>query len=176
MKRGDTMKANWLDFKKRNWDARSQQERTVLKFAVWALTPVLIYFVLWQPARTAVVKLRSSVPLLQMQAEKLRIQAGEIETLRHRPQPALLDAPVLKTAVEETAARHQLREAITTLDLQPPNAVRVSFASVPFEQWLRWLQTLQQEQNIRADALNVVGLPQAGMVKISATLINGGAQ
>jgi type II secretory pathway component PulM len=47
---------------------------------------------------------------------------------------------------------------------------------VSFEQWLRWLRALQQEQHIRADSLSVAMLPQPGMVKISATLINGGNQ
>jgi len=170
------MKANWLSFKKRYWDARTQQERNLLKFAAWGLTPLLLYFVLWQPAHVAVAKLRASVPVLHMQAERLRTQAGEVEMLRHRPKPTALDAAAMKSAIEENASRHNLREAITTLDLQPPNAVRITFASVSFEQWLRWLQALQQEQNIRADALSVVGLPQAGMVKISATLINGSVQ
>lgn len=170
------MKADWLAFKKRNWESRTVQERKVLKLAVWVLTPVLVYFVLWQPAHNAVQKLHASVPVMYMEAERLRIQAGEVEMLRHRPRPALLDAIAMKTAIEESASRHSLREAMSTLDLQEPNAVRVSFASVSFELWLRWLRALQQEQHIRADSVSVAVLPQAGMVKISATLINGGTQ
>ena len=170
------MKAIWLNFKKSNWDSRSLQERKVLKFAIWVLLPVLIYLVLWQPAHTAVKKLRVGVPAMHMQAERLRSQSSEVEMLRHRPKLALLDAVALKSALEDYAGRHGLREAISTLDLQQPNAVRISFAAVSFEQWLRWLRALQQEQHIRADSVSVAMLPQAGMVKISATLINGGKQ
>lgn len=170
------MKASWLTFKKRYWDARSLQERKVLKLSGWALAPVIVYFVLWQPAHHAVQKLHLSVPVVYMEAERLRTQAGEVEMLRHRPKPALLDAVALKSAVEDSALRHNLREAISTLDLQQPNAVRISFAVVSFEQWLQWLQALQQEQHIRADSVSVAMLPQSGMVKISATLINGGSQ
>jgi len=170
------MKAGWLEFKKRNWESRSAQERKVLKLTVWALIPVLIYFVLWQPAHLAVKKLRVSVPLMHMEAERLHTQAGEVEMLRHRPKPAMLDAVAMKSTIEDSASRHSLREAVSTLDLQEPNAVRITFASVSFEQWLRWLRALQQEQHIRADSVSVAVLPQAGMVKISATLVNGGAQ
>lgn len=170
------MKANWLAFKKRNWESRSLQERKALKLIALILMPVLVYLALWQPAHKAVQRLKENVPVLHMQAEKLRIQAGEVEMLRHRPKPALLDAGAMKTAVEESASRHNLREAISTLDLQEPNALRLSMASVSFEQWLRWLHALQQEQHIRADSVSVAPLPQAGMVKISATLINGGTQ
>jgi general secretion pathway protein M len=137
---------------------------------------VLVYFVLWQPAHNAVQKLHLSVPVMYMEAERLRTQAGEVEMLRHRPKPAMLDALALKAAIEDSALRHNLREAISTLDLQQPNAVRLSFAVVSFEQWLQWLQALQQEQHIRADSVSVAMLPQSGMVKISATLINGGSQ
>ena len=170
------MKANWLTFKKQYWDARSPQERNALKLAAGVLTPVLLYFVLWQPAHNAVQKLHVSVPAMYMADERLRNHASEVEMLRHRPRPALLDAVALKSAIEDSALRHNLREAISTLDLQQPNAVRISFVSVSFEQWLRWLRALQQEQHIRADSVSVATLSQAGMVKVSATLVNGGAQ
>ena len=113
---------------------------------------------------------------MHMEAARLRSQSTEVEMLRHRPKPALLDAVAMMSAVEESATRHNLRETIATLDLQQPNAVRISFASVSFEQWLRWLRALQHEQHIRADSVSVAMLPQPGMVKISATLINGASQ
>lgn len=170
------MNAGWLMFKKRHWESRTAQERKILKLTAWALTPVLLYVALWQPAHNAVRKLHAIVPAMHVEAERLRIQAGEVEMLRHHPKPALLDALAMKAAIEDSASRHSLREAIATLDLQEPNAVRISFASVSFELWLRWLRALQQEQHIRADSVSVAMLPQTGMVKISATLINGGAQ
>lgn len=170
------MKANWLILKQRYWVSRSAQEQKIIKFSAWALLPVVAYLLLWQPAHIAVQKLHVSVPAMYVAAERLRAQASEVEMLRHRPKPALLDAVALKSAVEESAGRHGLREAISTLDLQQPNAVRISLAAVPFEQWLRWLRAMQQEQHIRADSVSVAMLPQTGMVKISATLINGGNQ
>lgn len=170
------MKANWLILKKRYWEPRTEQERKLLKMTGWGLAPILLYLVLWQPAHTAVRKLQDGVPLLYRDAERLRNQADEVEMLRHRPKPALLDAVALKAAVEDSATRNDLREAISTLDLQQPNAVRISFAAVSFAKWLRWLSALQQEQHIRADSVSVSMLSQPGMVKISATLINGGNQ
>lgn len=170
------MKSSWLEFRKQHWDARSAQERMVMRYTGWALLPLLIYLILWQPAHDAVKKLQLAVPAMTRQAEKLRVQADEVEMLRHRAKPALLGAVALKTSVEESAQRHGLSVGISGLDLQEPNAVRISFASVPFEQWLLWLRALQQEQHIRADSVSVAMLPQAGMVKINATLINGGTQ
>lgn len=170
------MKERWLKYKKNYWDSRPAQERMLLKMAAWILAPVLVYFMLWQPAHNAVLKLHVSVPKMYIEAERLRNQATEVEMLRHRPKPAVLNAVALKSTIEESASRYSVRDAISTLDLQQPNAVRISLASVSFELWLRWLRALQQEQHIRADSMSVAMLPQPGMVKISATLINGGTQ
>jgi len=170
------MKTNWLDFKKKYWDGRSRQERNVLKILAAAATPFVVYLILWQPAHAAVQKLRVSVPLLAKVTERIKIQADEVERLRHRPKPALMDASSLKAAVESSALRNNLGEAISAMTMQEPNAVRITFVSVSFEQWLSWLKSLQQEQQIRAESVSVAMLSQPGMVKISATLVNGGKQ
>ena len=170
------MKAGWLAFKKKYWDIRSVQERTVLKALAGVAAPFLLYFVLWQPSHTAVGKLRISVPQLATEAERMKAQADEVEKLRHRPKPALMDAAALKTAVENSALRNNLAEAISAITLQEPNAVRITFVAISFEQWLGWLRSLQQEQQIRAESVSVAMLTQPGMVKISATLVNGGNQ
>ena len=167
------MKANWMTFKKKYWDSRSAQEQKILKLFGWGLMPFLLYVVLWQPSHDAVKKLSVSVPVMHMQAERLLNQAAEVEILRHRPQPAVIDAVALKSAIEESASRQGLRDAISAIDLQQPNAVRISFTSVSFERWLHWLRVLQQEQHIRADSLSISSMPQPGMVKINVTLING---
>lgn len=170
------MNARWLELKKRYWDSRAARERQALSLAALILLPLFAYMMLWQPAHSAVKKLHASVPAMRAQAARLTAQANEVARLRHLPQPAVLDASTLKETVETVAENHQLRDAFSTIDAQEPNAVRITLASVSFEQWLRWLRELQQEQNVRADSVNIVALPQAGMVKISATLTNGGAQ
>ncbi|MBI4938651.1 MAG: type II secretion system protein M [Nitrosomonadales bacterium] len=167
------MKARWKEFKKRHWDSRSARERQTLAFSALLLTPLAVYWLLWQPAHSASEKLRASLPVLRAQAEQMRAQVAEADMLRHRPRPAVLDAGALKLAVEASAARHQMRDALSTLDAQQPGAVRITLASVSFGQWLSWLRDLQQEQHIRAESVAVAALPQTGMVRISATLTNG---
>ena len=170
------MKARWRALKKRYWDSRALRERRALALAAAVLLPLVAYFMLWQPAHSANAKLRSAVPAMRAQAQQLHTQTDEVGMLRHRPHPAVLDAAALKTAVEASAMRLQIRGAITAIEVQEPNAVRITLAAVSFEQWLRWLRVLEQEQLIRAESAGIAALPQSGMVKISATLSNGGAQ
>lgn len=170
------MNARWLAFRKRYWDERSARERRALALAALLLSPPLAYLLLWQPAHVATAKLHASVPAMRAQAARVHVQSEEVEMLRHRPRPAVLDAAALKAAVEESAVRHKLRDAISTLDAQEPRAVRLTLTAVSFEQWINWLRDLQQEQHIRTESASIAALPQAGMVRINATLTSGGAQ
>jgi general secretion pathway protein M len=170
------MKTRWQELRDKHWSHRPAQERRTILLGAAVLLPLLYYFVLWQPAHQALAKLHVTVPILQAQAAKLTEQAAEVEALRHRPQLAALDAQALKTGIEESAQHHQLRAAITTLEIQEPNGVHIACDSISFAAWLNWLRDLQQEQHIRADAVSIAALPQSGMVKVSATLNNGNAQ
>lgn len=167
------MKARWQAFKKRHWDGRAARERRAIALATLILSPFLAYFLLWQPAHVANKKLRIAIPIMRAQTAHLRTQMAEVEMLRHHPHPAILNASALKAAVEASAQRHKMRDAISSLDTQEPNAVRITLASVSFEQWVNWLRALQQEQHIRAESVGIAALTQVGMVKISATLTNG---
>ncbi|MES1981046.1 MAG: type II secretion system protein M [Pseudomonadota bacterium] len=170
------MKTRWLAYRKRYWDSRSLRERRILLGAAWIIAPIAAYWLLWQPAHTAVAKLNTSLPVMRAQAEQLRVQAAEVAALRHRPRPAQLELSALRGAVEASAARHQIREAITAMEVQPPHTVRITLVSVSFEQWIRWLRDLQQEQHIRAESVSVAALPQNGMVRISAALTDSAEQ
>jgi general secretion pathway protein M len=170
------MKQNWQTFRKQVWEDRLPRERRVIGLGAIILLPLLAYFILWQPAHKATIKLRSVLPVMRMQAALMEREADEVETLRQRPQPAVLDAVALKNIVDASATKSQLRQAMDQLAPIEPNSVRISFASVPYVQWLHWMHGLQQEQHIRIDSLDISSLPSPGMVKISATLINGANQ
>lgn len=170
------MKTRWLEFKKTAWDKRPAQERRLLGITSVVLAPVVVYFLLWQPAHDAVAKLNKSLPTLRMQATVVKRQAAEVGALKQRSQPAMLTPTAMKLAIENSAVSFQLRNSIEALDGVEPNGVRITFSSVPYAKWLSWMRNLQQEQHIRVDTLNVAALQNPGMVKISATLVNGVAQ
>lgn len=161
------------ELRKRYWEPRPPGERRTLLLGAAVLTPLLFYALLWQPAHDAADKLHAKLPALRVQAAKLREQAAEVEAVRHRPQPAQLEIAALKSAIEESATRHQLRPALSMIEVHPPNAVHIASESIAFEPWLKWLRELQNEQQIRADSISITALPQSGLVKLNATLVNG---
>lgn len=170
------MKTLWQSLLARHWSVRAAQERRAVLIAAALVLPILFYVLLWHPAYVAVDKLQRSVPNLRAQAARLHEQAIKAEALRHRPQPATLEAGNLKTTIEESAQRQLLRDSINSLTVRDDNSVRITLDSVSFAQWLKWLHELQREQHIRAESVAVAALPQPGFVAISATLTNGAGQ
>ena len=168
------MKPIWAKFLNNHWRNRSAEERRAWTFFTLIAFPLLTYFLLWQPAHNAVNKLRNSIPVMRAQAMQIQLQANEVSKLRQQSKPAILNALALKSTIETTAVRYQIQDAITTIDLQEPNAVRIVFTSVAFDPWLKMLDSLQQEQHVRAESVSVAALPQKGLVRINATLSNGG--
>ncbi|HEY6096237.1 MAG TPA: type II secretion system protein M [Gallionellaceae bacterium] len=170
------MKKYWNDIKSRYWNTRSKHEQQILMVLIGVSLLLGFYLVLWRPAHSGVAKLQNSLPMLRVQATRLQQQAIEVEALRHRPKPAILDADNLKAAIEASAQRQQLRSALTSISLQDEHTVRLTFDSVPFSPWLKWLRNLQREQNVRAETVSVTATPQPGYVSASLTLTNEASQ
>ncbi len=125
-----SLKVHSQTFIKKHWLSRTSSERQILTFASAILLPLLTYLLLWQPAHTAVEKLHLNLPVMRAQALQLQAQAAEVARLRHLPKPAVLDTRSLKSAVEATATRYKIRDAISVLDAQEPNAVQISLAAI----------------------------------------------
>jgi type II secretory pathway component PulM len=157
------------------WDSRALNERRIILIGLSVVLPLLCYLLLWQPAHDALTKLHSRLPQLRMQTEQMRRAATQVEALRHQSRLAVMDALAVKTAIEESATRHQLFAALTTVTAQEPNGARITLTAVSFEKWLSWLRELQTAQHLRVDSVAITQLAEPGMVAIRATLTNGDA-
>ncbi len=154
-----------------HWQARPQNERRAILIGTALVTPLLVYFLLWQPAHDAVAQLHARLPVLRVQVQQMNTASGQIASLRHHPQGVVMNALSVKSAIEESAIRHQL--ALTTITTQEPSGVRITIAAISFEKWLIWLRELQQLQQIRVDSAAITLLTEPGMVAIHATMTNG---
>ena len=168
-----SLNTRWQEYKKAAWGQRPERERRILAAGAAVLAPALFYLLFWQPAHEGIARLEKTLPVMRMQAALMKREAAEVDTLRQRAQPALMTPAAMKAAIENSATMFQLRSAIESMENVEPNGVRVTFSSVPYAKWLDWMHSLQQAQHIRVDTLSVVALQSEGMVKISATLVNG---
>jgi type II secretory pathway component PulM len=166
-------KPAWERLRKRAWDSRPAQDRRVLAAGAAVLAPTLAYFVLWHPAHVADARLEAQLPEMRTQAAIMKREAVEAAVLRQQPKPAVLNPTAMKAVIERSADAFQLRSAMESLEGMEPNGVRITFSAVPYARWLSWVRQLKAQQHIRVNTLSVVALQTEGMVKISATLVNG---
>jgi general secretion pathway protein M len=164
------MKKQFAQLKAKHWDALSATEQKTILRGSWLLAPLLVYGMLWQPAHEALPKLQTVLPHLRTQADQMQSLAGQAQTLRQQAQLAVLDSDALKSAVEKAAKVANLPLLVVPGE---QNSVRVSADSVAFARWLQWQHTLEDTQHIRIASAMLVALPEAGMVKVQATLTNG---
>jgi general secretion pathway protein M len=164
------MKALIAKYKERHWNTLSATEQKTILRGSWILLPLLVYGLLWQPAHQALPKLQTALPQLRAQADQMQTLAGQAQSLRQQAQLAVLDSDTLRTAVEKSA-----KEANLPLLVVPgeQNSVRISAESIEFARWLQWQHTLETTQHIRVSSAMLVASPEAGMVKVQATLTNG---
>jgi general secretion pathway protein M len=164
------MKKLILQLKTRHWDTLSATEQKTVLRGAWVLLPLLAYALLWQPAHEALPKLQAALPHLRSQADQMQALAGQAQSLRQQAQLAVLDSDTLKTAVEKSAKEANLPLLVTPGE---QNSVRISADNVAFARWLQWQRTLETTQHIRVSSAMLVASPEAGMVKVQATLTNG---
>ncbi|GAB4118957.1 MAG: hypothetical protein Fur0026_08670 [Sideroxydans sp.] len=164
----------WIaKLKAAHWDTLNSAEQKTLRRGAWILLPLLAWGLLWQPAHDALPKLKATLPQLRAQATQMSIQAAEVQNLRQRPQLAVLDSNVMRSAVEHSAKESGLNLIVTPAER---NGLHISAESLSFEPWLQWLRSLERTQHIRIDTAMLTAAPIPGEIKVQATLINGTAQ
>ncbi len=156
--------------KSKHWDTLSATEQNTVTRGAWVLLPLLMYGLLWQPVHEALPKLQATLPQLRAQTDQMQTLASQAQSLRQQAQLAVLDSDALKTAVEKSAQAAGLQLVVVPGE---QNSVRISVESMGFAQWLQWQRTLETTQHIRVSSAMLVAAPEAGLVKVQATLTNG---
>ncbi len=165
----------WLKVKAR-WDGLSASEQRTLTWGACVLLPILSYFLLWQPAHSALDKLHKGLPLLRSQLAQMKVRSDEVQVLRQRAQPAVPDGAAMKKIVEDAASREGWAAPAFLLELTEQNDVRVMAESVPFSRWLHFLRELETTHHIRVATISVTPSSAQGVVKASGTLTSGAEQ
>lgn len=170
------MRTRIAALKARYWDALSASEQRTVLWGAWILSPLLAYALLWLPAHESVRKLQPALAHLRAQYMQMKTESAEAQSLQHRAQPAVLDGAKIKGVVEAAAKKEGWGAPAFSVEAAEEHSVHIAAESVPFAQWLRWLNELEQTHHIRATGASVTPLPEPGMVKIGATLSNGADQ
>jgi len=155
------------------WVSRTLRER-VLVGALIAVVGAALYVWLVQSAERARAKLRTDVIELRRQAARLEQQAAEMVRLRAAT-PAVVSQTEVLVLARNQAAASGISRTLLRLDAPENNRVVTAFGSVPFEDWLSWVSTLQA-QHVHVEAARIEAQSQPGLVSATATLTRVQAQ
>jgi general secretion pathway protein M len=149
------------------WSALGARERRALGVLGGFLSIVLFYLFVWSPVTGGVAATRARQAAVQSQLARVQEQAALVEKLRRSPRVA--PAADAAAAVEQTAARHGLRERLKRIDPEGARAVRIQIEAAPFAAVMAWLVELQQ-QGVRAETASVERHSSPGVVNARLVL------
>ncbi len=153
------------------WMQASPRERWLIGGGFGLLLVVVLVFYVWQPIVRDRQKLRASLPQLRANAEQMRLNAAEVGRLKTLPASAALPKGGMRGAVENSAAAFKMRDSMSQVSVEGDGRISITMASVPFDNWVRWLGHLQEQYRIRLESCRIEALPQPGMVRIKAVLV-----
>lgn len=148
--------------------SRPLPERVAL-VVVSAILGALLYLWLLKSASLARSQLRSNIPLLKAQAARFEQEAVEYSRLRNAP-PATVSKTDIRLLIQAQVEAAGLSQTLKHVDATDANQAQVTFENVPFAAWLVWIGSLQA-QHIHLDTCRIEASSQAGLVKVTATLV-----
>lgn len=151
------------------WQARSDQERRLLRIGGLVGGAALFYALLIAPAVDGRAQLQKDLPLLRQEAaeiEALALQAGALAQQAPAPAP-----PMSKDSLTAALAARGLSAASIGMTGE---YAKLQLKGVPFATLVAWLDAMRREARIAVQDASIAALPTAGLVDASITLHQGG--
>jgi general secretion pathway protein M len=139
------------------WNARSEQEKTLLA-ALGALGVVALVITLAvEPALSARVRLNHELEALRTEIGVMQLQSAQAHSLAASAQGgSTLTGEALRNGLTELAHQHGL----TSLQVSAHGiGVRAQCNGVAFSDWIEWLDEARHRYHVRAGEAHVVALP-----------------
>jgi len=156
-------------------DTREPRERVLLIAGAITVLTGILYFSIWDPLATGIVKKQNSIVSIENTLANMRDSAAEITRLRglSGSNQARNKRPLLST-IDATAQTMKLRQMIRTIKPKGQNAAQVWFDDVPFDKLIKWLGQLQLTAGVQVMSITVHKRDVPGFVQARITLGRAG--
>lgn len=156
-------------------NAREPRERMILILGAITVLVGLLYFSIWNPLASGIVKKQNSITGMEKTLANMREQAEEITMLRalSGSNPARNKRPLLST-IDATAHSMKLRQMIRTIKPKGQDAAQVWFDDVPFDKLIQWLGQLKQTAGVQVESITLHKRDVPGYVQARITLGRAG--
>jgi len=146
------------------WRALEARERAALSIGAVALAAFVFYALLWAPMEHHLQRLRVEVPRDRARLTVMRAQALQLTQLRSSGAVTHMAGGAILATLEQSAAAHGLKQALTRMEPDGSTGARLSFEGVPFNALVSWLSELQTHNGVRIENVSIDAQTSAGMV------------
>jgi len=156
------------------WQRLSLRERWLVGGGGAVAVVLLLYALVWSPFQRDLHNLRQAVAAQRSEIAWMRAAAEELKRL-HGAQPLGTFGPrtsgrSLLTLVDQTAKQSGLGAALTRVEPQGSDKLRIRLENVAFDQMIRWLGVLAQEYGVAIDSAVVDREDTSGLVNARLVL------
>lgn len=158
------------------WQGLQLQERRTLSIGAGVLALLLIYFGVLEPLTSHFSNLEQSVAEQQKLRDWMTKSAAEVRRLQSQGGGRVAsDGRSLLTLVDQTARAENLGPALRRVEPEGSDkVVRVTLEQAPFDDVIRWLQTIKQRNGVNVVSITFDKQPVSGMVNARMTLTGNG--
>jgi general secretion pathway protein M len=152
------------------WEARTEQERKLLKLGGAVVVLALIYGVLFAPAYDGRAHLRTELPVLRQEAAEIQALAREAQQLKGRS--ATQVPPMTRASLTASLTSRSLTAQSVSMTGE---YAKLAFKEVQFAGLVTWLDAIRAENRIAVQDAIITPQATPGVVDATITLRQGGA-
>ncbi len=152
--------------------ALTQREKVMVQGAAAVVIIFLAYLLLIEPISRHYSKSRIKLQDSMATIEWMRSAAKEVRQLRggklsaERPQ----GKQFVLSLIDRSARKAGLASVMKRVQPEGESGVRVWFENAPFDELLKWLATIEQEQGLTVNEINVEQAESSGLVNVRVFL------
>lgn len=146
----------------------SLRERMLVAAALLLGVLMVVYLYVWEPKMNQLQNLRDvKVPNSEQTLAWVKQALAREQNKPDSQVEKIIEGPLL-TVIEQTAEQAGVRASIRRIQPNQAKAVKIWMEEVSFDNWLRWLKMLRQ-QNVFVDRASIAKA-SPGLVTIRVTL------
>lgn len=151
----------------------AMRERVIVAGGAAFLLILILWLGAWVPLSERVDQLEQTVTVQQETLDWMRNATAEIQQLRRQggaPVATGLGGRSLLAVVDQAAKSAGLSSGLKRIEPEGTDRVRVRFEQIPFDTFMRWLDSLNRQYGVFTQTITVEREEAPGRVNVRLTL------
>lgn len=128
-----------------------------------------MYAFIWLPSNHARVRLDKEIVEKKYQLKKMQAQVMQIQAIQNAVKLSHSNKKGLQSVLESSALTYGIKSNISKIQLNEKGVANVVLPKVNFDNWIKWVNALQTEHQIRLLSAHIANLGNTNMVQVDAT-------